>query len=117
MILRIWLTRIDESRAHEYSHFVQHKSVPMFRTQPGFRGVLFAAREGERAVISLWEDRASVEALDTSPSYTTTVAAIEAAGFLEGENAVDIFQLEGAVLDQGLAVEWTTMRGTGSGDP
>jgi heme-degrading monooxygenase HmoA len=98
--------------AEEYSHFAQRNSVPMFRAQPGFDGVLFAAKDGERAVITLWEDRTSVEALDNSDSYTTTVAAIEAAGFLEGKSTVEIFELEAAVLEQELVRRVQGMRGT-----
>jgi hypothetical protein len=58
MIVRIWRTQIDQARADEYLDFAQSRSLPMFRAEPGFAGVLFAAREAERAVITLW-DRAT----------------------------------------------------------
>jgi heme-degrading monooxygenase HmoA len=80
MIVRVWLTGIDELRAEEYTQVANQKSVPMFRAQPGFAGVLFTARAGGRAVITFWEDHASAEALDTSATYKTTIAAIEATG-------------------------------------
>jgi hypothetical protein len=98
MIIRIWRTQIDESRAEEYRAFADSKSLPMFHAQPGFAGVLFAARGAERAVITLWHEPASVEALDHSHSYTTTVAAIEATGILQGESTVELLDLENAFL-------------------
>lgn len=102
MIVRVWRTRIDESRADDYREFARDRSVPMFCSQPGFAGVLFGARDGERAVITIWADRTAAEALSNSESYQTTVAAIGASGLLIGESSVEIFELEGAVLDAGL---------------
>jgi hypothetical protein len=64
MILQIWRTRIDQTRADEYRDFAHSRSLPMFRARPGFPGVLFAAHRAERAVITLWRDLASVEAFD-----------------------------------------------------
>jgi hypothetical protein len=87
-------TEIDQTRAHEYRDFAHSKSLPIFRAQPGFAGVLFAAHATERAVITLWHELACVEALEHSPSYQTTVADIEATGFLDGESAVEVLDLE-----------------------
>jgi heme-degrading monooxygenase HmoA len=100
MVLRIWRTGIDESRADEYRDFVRRKSVPMFSSQPGFLGVLFAEAARQRAVVTLWESPAAAAALEESKSYRHTVAAIEAAGFLDGESHVETFELEGAVLGE-----------------
>ncbi len=100
MIVRIWLTGIEELRAEEYTQFANQNSVPMFLAQPGFAGVLFTARPGERAVITFWEDHASAEALDTSETYRSTVAAIEATGFLQGRSTVEVFELEGVVMKE-----------------
>jgi heme-degrading monooxygenase HmoA len=97
MVLRIWRTGIDESRAADYLEFARDKSVPMFVSQLGFAGVFFAARPGERAVVTLWESRAAAEALETSESYRTTVAAIERTGFLWGESTVEVFEIEQAL--------------------
>lgn len=94
MIARIWRTEIDPARAEEYRDFARSKSLPMFRAQPGFGGVLFAARDAERSVITLWADRASAEALERSPAYRSTVAAIEATGFLRGSSTVEALELE-----------------------
>jgi hypothetical protein len=43
LIVRIWRTGVDPDRALEYREFAQSRSLPMFRNQPGFRGVLFSA--------------------------------------------------------------------------
>jgi heme-degrading monooxygenase HmoA len=99
MIIRTWLTPIDERRAAEYEQFAQQRSLPMFRSQPGFAGVLFAAQPGNRIVITFWDDSRAVEALDTSDSYQATVAAIEATGFLQGQSRVEVFEVQAAMLD------------------
>lgn len=91
MILRIWTTGIDESRAEEYETFARELSTPMFQVQPGFEGLLLARSEGERKVLTLWRDEASAHALGASESYGATVAAIEAAGFLRPPQAVALF--------------------------
>jgi heme-degrading monooxygenase HmoA len=66
----------------------------MFQTQPGFAAVLFTSHETERAVITLWESWDCVDALGASPSYRATVKDIEAAGFLRGEQSVEVFALD-----------------------
>jgi len=99
MIVRTWLTRIDESRAAEYAEFAQQRSLPMFQSQPGFAGVLFGAQPGNRVVITFWDDSRAIEALDTSESYQATVAAIEARGFLRGQSSVEVFEVQAAMLD------------------
>src|ERR671915_1195158 len=99
MVARIWRTQIDETRADDYRRFAQQKSLPMFRDQRGFIGVLIAADRGERAVITLWRDIACAQALDQSETYKSTVAEIEASGFLHGESSVEVFELEGFFLE------------------
>jgi heme-degrading monooxygenase HmoA len=103
MIARIWRTEIDETRAGEYREFACSHSLPMFRAQPGFAGVLFAAQGARRAVITLWDDLAAATALDDSASYNATVAAIEGTGFLRGDSAVEVLELEGVFLETALA--------------
>jgi hypothetical protein len=95
MIVRIWRTQIDETRAADYRDL----SLPMFRAQRGFDGVFFAARRAERAVISFWRDLSSVEALDVSSTYQATVAEIEATGMLRGESAVEVLEIEEGFFD------------------
>jgi hypothetical protein len=70
MIIRIWRTQIDQTRAEEYRDFARSKSLPMFRAQPGFAGVLFAAHAAELAVITLLHELTGVEALEHSHSPT-----------------------------------------------
>jgi hypothetical protein len=50
-------------------------------------------------VITLWHDLASVKALDHSQTYNTTVAEIQASGFLRGQSAVEVLALEEAFLE------------------
>ena len=93
-VVRVWRTKIDPARASEYDVFARTKSVPMFRAQPGFKGVFFASDGSHRAVVTLWRDRAAVEALARSTTYHATVAEIEATGFLSGESSVELYDID-----------------------
>jgi heme-degrading monooxygenase HmoA len=99
VIVRIWRTGIDPTRADEYERFAEERSLPMFRAQPGFRGVLFTtAGDGSRAVISFWEDEAAVELLDRSQSYSETAAILGSTGILRGEQSVEVLDVSGGDL-------------------
>ena len=82
MLQRIWRCTISPERSSEYEEFAREFSLPMFRDQPGFRGCLMSRVGGECEVLTLWEDEASIEALQTSASYLSTVGQIRAAGFI-----------------------------------
>jgi heme-degrading monooxygenase HmoA len=98
VIVRIWRTRVDPARADEYERFAHERSLPMFRRQAGFRGVLFAAGdETERVVLSFWENADAVEALGRSPTYRETVDALLASGILTGEQTVEVLDVRGGV--------------------
>jgi heme-degrading monooxygenase HmoA len=96
VIVRIWRTGIDPARAAEYERFAEERSLPMFRAQPGFRGVLFTtAAEGGRAVISFWEDERAVGLLDRSERYRATASALGSSGILRGEQSVEVLTVHG----------------------
>ena len=92
---RIWRTEIDPRRADDYERFAHERSLPMFESQPGFCGVLLTAAGSRRAVITLWRDAAAAAALDGSASYNATVAEIQAAGFLVGEQSLEVLEVTG----------------------
>jgi heme-degrading monooxygenase HmoA len=94
LIVRIWRTEVDPARALEYREFARSRSLPMFRKQAGFRGVLFSAAGAARVVITLWDDAEAVAALDTSDTYAETVAEIVATGFLRGESTVEVLEVD-----------------------
>ena len=99
MIVRIWRTGIDPARAAAYERFAEERSLPMFRAQPGFRGVLFTtAADGGRAVISFWEDERAVELLDRSETYRETASALGSSGILRGEQSVEVLIAHGGAL-------------------
>lgn len=99
MIARIWRTRIDELRANEYLEFARARSVPMFRAHDGFIGVVFGRHGDERTVITLWRDLAAAYALDDSQIYKSTVAEIEATGFIIGPSTLEMLEVEEIILD------------------
>jgi hypothetical protein len=42
----------------------------------------------------MWKDVASVEALDWSQTYRSTVSEIEASGFLRGPSTVEVLEVD-----------------------
>jgi heme-degrading monooxygenase HmoA len=95
MIIRIWRTQVDKTRAAEYERFAAEESLPMFRAHRGFKGHLFGRNGGDCVVMTIWEDDAAADALEASPHYRDTVARISTAGFLVGQSRVERFQLHG----------------------
>ena len=102
MLVRIWRTHIDEARAPEYEAFARQRSLPMFRAQQGFAGVLFARDDASCAVISFWRDAAAVDALAQSASYDETATALAATGMVVGAASVEVFELHGGYIDEAL---------------
>ena len=98
MVVRIWRTQVHEERQLAYEAFARERSLPMFREQPGFLGVLFAKSPEGCAVITLWRSLDDVQRLDQSPTYNETVAAITDAGLLDGPSSVEVFETHGHEL-------------------
>ena len=99
MILRMWRAKIVPERIGEYRSFEQERCLPMLRKQPGFLGVLFLQGSGCDAVsITIWEDRGTVEALESSPSYRKTTHELAKSGLLRGEQSVELLEVEGGYL-------------------
>lgn len=99
MIVRTWQTAIDPDRVDEFEAFVNTYSLPMFKLQPGCLGVLVSRDGRMTTTLSLWEDRASIDQLDTSTTYQETVERILATELLRGEQTVKIYPVFGGYLD------------------
>lgn len=105
MIARLWRTGIRPGRAEAYEAFARQVSLPMFREQPGFAGCVMG-RDGDSAwVLTLWRDRAAVEALGRSPGYRATVEAILAAGLLAGEQTTELSEVHLLSSEEGEAAD------------
>jgi heme-degrading monooxygenase HmoA len=100
VIVRVWRATLDIARAEEYERFSQEVSLPMFREQEGFWGVLFARRNAACVVITLWSVPAAIEALNSSPSYRRAVERIEATELLTGQTSVEVLELHGGSLEK-----------------
>ena len=105
MIVRIWRTGLDESRADEYERFARERSLPMFQKQPGCVGVFFTRTEQGRAVITLWENETAVHQLESDPSYRATVEAITATRFLRRPQVVETLEAGEGWLNERVARE------------
>lgn len=93
MIARTWIVDVDPAGLETYETFAREVSVPMFKQQAGFCGVLMMRDGATCQVVSLWSDREAVAALDTSSSYRATVAAIEVLGILSHARPVELFEV------------------------
>jgi heme-degrading monooxygenase HmoA len=99
VILHMWRAKIVPERIGEYRRFEQERCLPMLRKQPGFLGVLFLQEAGCGAIsITIWEDRGTVEALESSPSYRKTTHELAKSGVLGGEQSVELLEVEGGYL-------------------
>ena len=99
VILRVWRTKIDPARLEAYRRFERERCLPMLHKQPGLLGVLFLREaEDQAASITIWEDRGTVEALESSPSYRKTVRELAVSGLLVREQSVEIFEVAGGAL-------------------
>jgi heme-degrading monooxygenase HmoA len=99
MIARMRRTRIDPARGAEYDAFADTHSRPMFAALPGCLGALFLGTGEERFVLTLWADRGSIEALDTSALYRETVARFWATGVLREPQTVELFEVTGGTVN------------------
>ena len=96
MVARIWRTGVKPERFEEYKRFARECSLPMFREQRGFIGVLFMRERANRAaVLTLWKDEKAVEELEALPLYRQTVEVILGSGFLAMEQSVEVFEVHG----------------------
>jgi heme-degrading monooxygenase HmoA len=112
MKCRIWKTGVVVGRFEEYERFARDISLPMFRSQDGFQGVVMAGDGAERLVITLWRDETAIAALDSSPAYKETVARIVAAGFLTGDQSVDVHDVHLADLARSTEIQTALNRGS-----
>jgi hypothetical protein len=64
MMMRVWRTQVDVTRAAEYERFAAEESLPMFRAHQGFNGLLFGRHGADCVVVTLWEDDAAADALE-----------------------------------------------------
>jgi heme-degrading monooxygenase HmoA len=102
VIVRIWRTGVDPDRVVEYETFAADESLPMFRKQSGFQGVLFLRTGGHASVITLWDDMHAVERLADSPTYFETVKRIANSGMLVGDQVIEVFEAHGLHVEPGV---------------
>ncbi len=94
MIARIWSTNLVEERFQEYETFAHQVSIPMFKKQYGLLGVQVFTTPTHSLVVTLWNQVEHIQVMEQNPLYLKTVAAIEAQGFLTGDQKVDLFDFK-----------------------
>jgi heme-degrading monooxygenase HmoA len=104
MVLRLWATGLDAARATEYDAFANSRSLAMFKALEGCLGVIFVRSDVRGYVLSFWRDMASIEALEYSELYRSTVRDILAVGFLEEPQTTELVNLTGGFLSEETSV-------------
>lgn len=99
MIVRIWKTGIDRIRESDYKLFEEERSLPMFRKQTGFLGVLFLRSTDGAAALTFWESAEDVARLPESSTYRETVGQLETTGLLRGDQVIETFEVAATHLD------------------
>jgi heme-degrading monooxygenase HmoA len=99
VLIRLWRTKLVQSRIAEFEENERNRSAPMFKQQPGCLGVLFLGTNDDCLVLSFWKDRNSVDALASSPSYRAVVDFYSSSGMLIGTPTLDVFELKSGFLD------------------
>lgn len=61
--------------------------------------MLFLGMQKDRAVLTIWRDLPSVEALAHSSTYQETSAQLNATGLLVGQTSVEVFEVQEGFLD------------------
>lgn len=93
MMMRLWTTGLRRERTEAYEAFARNGSLPMFRQQEGFIGVVMSHRGSVGQVLTIWRDAAAVDALSRSPSYRSTVEQILAADLLTGQQSTEVSEI------------------------
>ncbi|HZH44233.1 MAG TPA: antibiotic biosynthesis monooxygenase [Lysobacter sp.] len=99
-LLRVWTTGVRPGRLADYLAFANSRSLPMFRSMAGCEAVHFIRLGDTRqAVATVWADQAAIHACERSALYQRTVADLIATGVLEGDTAVAVVPLAGALAE------------------
>lgn len=97
--MRVWRAEVAPARLEDYRYFELERCLPMLLKQPGLLGVLFLRETGYRAAsLTMWEDRGTVEALESSPSYRRITRDLAESGLLVGDQSVEDFEVAGGTL-------------------
>ena len=97
MIERIWRTAVDSRRAGAYEDFARAVSLPMFRQQQSYAGVIMGHSGDSCIVMTLRHSMIDVGVLDHLHMYKNTVQQILTKGILLGEQTTET--LEAHTLD------------------
>lgn len=98
MILHIWRAALDPVHREGYRRFEREICLPMLRKQVGFLGVLFSNEKDRAVLLTLWEDRGAVDALESSPSYQRTELELAERKLLKGSPSVEVLEVVGGDL-------------------
>jgi len=99
MIARLWQTEHRSGTGNGVRRFCRHVLVSHVCCIGGMSWGAFFLSTGEvRSVLSLWADRASIDALESSPLYRETVARFQATGVLREPQTVELFEVTGGTV-------------------
>lgn len=95
MLVRIWKTDFDPAGFERLNDYANTVSLPALSSRPGNRGVLFYQRDSLWWTLTIWENRAAIDALADDEVYQETVAGILALDVLGKDQSVEIYEHAG----------------------
>jgi len=96
-LARTWRAQILADHLDDYMTFLEDRSFPMFRSLPGCLGVVFLRDGLAVTVVSVWEDAAAVDALETNQLYNETVEELGRREILESPDPVMVHGCDGFI--------------------
>lgn len=96
-LARTWRAKIHEGRLDDYMAFLEERSYPMFKSLPGCLGVVFLRDGLAVTVVSVWEDAAAVDALETNRLYNDTVEELERREILASPDPATVHGCDGLI--------------------
>lgn len=95
MIARLWRTGLAPGGDQQYDEFARERSQPMFSQLPGCLGVVFLrGADGERVVLTLWDNQESVADLASSVLYQDTARDLVDSGCLGEDQSVELLETD-----------------------
>lgn len=98
MIVRMWKTSFDVTQKSKLATYANNVSLPVLSSRPGCHGVIFCSDHDSWITMTLWEDQASIDALDDDPEYEKIVDGILALDILGDHQETNIYAYEGGAI-------------------
>ena len=98
MLVRIWRTDFDVTQKDKLLSYANNVSLPALGSRPGCRGVLFFSKDDRWTTMTIWQDQASIDALDDDADYRRIAEGILDIGVLGTDQSLEVCAYDGGAL-------------------